>query len=356
MTLRPADLSRDSSQLSSTQSQHRLVPTLRKRSKSVTGAEASSQLASSLHPSQLDSDVPPLPTPTLRHRPTNLSLSSSKTQPFRGAKDRLLHRAVSASSTSFRLSPSTSSSSSDSSSLSILSTRSSPHPNLLRRRRRRLRRNKKQPRQEEPPPLPPLNLRQHRHDDDPESQLAKHTASSSKSSKPGSAGHSAGPSLSHHPHRRRPTNTTINGIGIHHHHHHDADLDRPLADARRAAEVARRQAQLATPPPKSKRHFLDKFGFLSRGRQSCASSSQPGTPSTAAPTIFSPAPSRASRDSSLDDSPVPLKMGFIEPGGGGIVPQTDVPTSAINGGERVGGAPAILLFFFLTRLPVQSPS
>jgi hypothetical protein len=56
-------------------------------------------------------------------------------------------------------------------------------------------------------------------------------------------------------------------------------------------------------------------------------------------TIFSPAFSQSSRDSSIEDPPTPqlpsLNMSFIERGGKGIVPQIDAPVSASNGGERV---------------------
>jgi hypothetical protein len=60
--------------------------------------------------------------------------------------------------------------------------------------------------------------------------------------------------------------------------------------------------------------------------------SQAGTPSPGAPTIFS---LDFSRSNSPEESSSPDKMSFIEQGGKGIVPGTDAPTSAINGGERV---------------------
>ncbi|KND93990.1 hypothetical protein TOPH_01615 [Tolypocladium ophioglossoides CBS 100239] len=126
----------------------------------------------------------------------------------------------------------------------------------------------------------------------------------------------------------------------------EAETDRILAEQKKL-DLARLQAQLVTPPPKPKRSLLnlDKLAFLSvsRGRRSNAnsnaSSSQPGTPSTLAPSIFSPSIfsptlSHFSRNSSVDESPLPISMSFIQPGGKGIVPQIDAPTSAINGGDR----------------------
>ncbi|KAM4056255.1 Ubiquitin-like protein [Hirsutella rhossiliensis] len=116
----------------------------------------------------------------------------------------------------------------------------------------------------------------------------------------------------------------------------EAETDRILAEQKKL-DLARLQAQLVTPPPKPcRRPLLDTFAFLARGRRSNAKNpSQPGTPSTISPSIFSPAlagsGSLFSRNSSVDDS---LRMSFIEPGGKGIVPQFDAPASAINGGER----------------------
>jgi hypothetical protein len=75
---------------------------------------------------------------------------------------------------------------------------------------------------------------------------------------------------------------------------------------------------------------------LSRGRRSNATTSQAGTPSPRAPTIFS---IDFSRSNSLEDSSSPDKMSFIEQGGKGIVPGIDAPTSASNGGERVSLIP-----------------
>ncbi|PHH71676.1 hypothetical protein CDD83_5124 [Cordyceps sp. RAO-2017] len=121
----------------------------------------------------------------------------------------------------------------------------------------------------------------------------------------------------------------------------EAETDRILAEQKKL-DLARLQATLVTPPPKPGRRplLLDKFAFLARGRRSGAkTASQPGTPSTIAPSIFSPAlasGSQFSRNSSVDDEPdsPPIRMSFIEPGGKGIVPQIDAPASAINGGER----------------------
>ena len=109
----------------------------------------------------------------------------------------------------------------------------------------------------------------------------------------------------------------------------EAETDRILAEQKKR-DAVREQAQLATPSPKPKYLIFEKLTFLSRGRRSNANSSQPGSPSpTPTTTVFS---LDFSRSSSLES---PDKMSFIEQGGRGIVPQTDAPTSASNGGERV---------------------
>ncbi|RSM15368.1 hypothetical protein CEP52_000931 [Fusarium oligoseptatum] len=111
----------------------------------------------------------------------------------------------------------------------------------------------------------------------------------------------------------------------------EAETDRILAEQRKR-DLARIHAHLATPSPKFARFFfLDRFPFLSRGRRSNATTSQAGTPSPRAPTIFS---IDFSRSNSLEDYSSPDKMSFIEQGGKGIVPGIDAPTSASNGGER----------------------
>ncbi|KAJ6438442.1 ubiquitin-like protein [Purpureocillium lavendulum] len=114
----------------------------------------------------------------------------------------------------------------------------------------------------------------------------------------------------------------------------EAETDRILAEQKKL-DLLRLQATLETPPkPKRSLLGLEKL-FISRGKKSNHGSSQPSTPDTLAPSIFSPALSHFSHRSSVDDSPIPFKMGFIEPGGKDIVPQTDAPASASNGGERV---------------------
>ncbi|KAM5376727.1 hypothetical protein ACJA88_007050 [Fusarium oxysporum] len=111
----------------------------------------------------------------------------------------------------------------------------------------------------------------------------------------------------------------------------EAETDRILAEQKKR-DLARRRAQLPTPSPKFPRFLvLDKFSFLYRSRRSNALTSQAGTPSPGAPTIFS---LDLSRPSSPEESSSPGKMSFIEQGGKGIVPGTDAPTSASNGGER----------------------
>jgi hypothetical protein len=75
---------------------------------------------------------------------------------------------------------------------------------------------------------------------------------------------------------------------------------------------------------------------LYRSRRSNVVTSQAGTPSPETPNVFS---LDFSRPNSLEDSASSDKMSFIEQGGKGIVPGTDAPTSAINGGERVSFIP-----------------
>ena len=115
----------------------------------------------------------------------------------------------------------------------------------------------------------------------------------------------------------------------------EAENDRILVEQKKR-DLARIHAQLPTPSPRFPRLFvLDKLPFLYRSKRSNAVISQAGTPSPGAPTIFS---LDFSRSDSPEESSSPDKMSFIEQGGKGIVPGTDAPTSAINGGERVSFA------------------
>lgn len=114
-----------------------------------------------------------------------------------------------------------------------------------------------------------------------------------------------------------------------------------VIDEQRKFDLARLQAQPTTPSSaKPKRVMLEKLNLFSKSRKPSSSTFiqppltplLPGTPSTTAPTVFTPTPS-LSRRSSLDDSP-PLhpshRMSFIQPH-----PDGDAPISASNGGERV---------------------
>lgn len=115
----------------------------------------------------------------------------------------------------------------------------------------------------------------------------------------------------------------------------EAETDRILAEQKKR-DLARIHAQLPTPSLRFPRLFvLDKLPFLYRSKRSNAVISQAGTPSPGAPNIFS---LDFSRSNSPEESSSPDKMSFIEQGGKGIVPGTDAPTSAINGGERVSFA------------------
>lgn len=117
----------------------------------------------------------------------------------------------------------------------------------------------------------------------------------------------------------------------------EAETDRILAEQRKR-DLARLQAQLSTPPQK-KRVILDKLTLFSRPKKQTSSPNQPpGTPSTIAPTIFTP---DLSRSSSIEASPPPERMSFIDQG-----PKSRAPISAINGGERVSGLKLMALFLF----------
>ncbi|KAM0258830.1 hypothetical protein ACHAQJ_003672 [Trichoderma viride] len=112
-----------------------------------------------------------------------------------------------------------------------------------------------------------------------------------------------------------------------------------VIDEQRKFDLARLQAQPTTPSSGKPKRVLEKLNLFSRSRKPSSSNFiqppltplPPGTPSTIAPTVFTPTPS-CSRRSSLDDSP-PLhpsqRMSFIKPH-----PDGDAPISAINGGER----------------------
>ena len=127
----------------------------------------------------------------------------------------------------------------------------------------------------------------------------------------------------------------------------EAETDRIIAEQKKL-DLARLEASLRTPPkaatrPRPRHLILDKLPFLSRGRRSNGPSSPPGTPITPATTIFS---IEYSREGSHEDALTPGAMSFIEQGGGGILPQMDAPTSAINGGERVSLSSLLVLFLF----------
>ncbi|PTB42127.1 hypothetical protein M441DRAFT_67675 [Trichoderma asperellum CBS 433.97] len=123
----------------------------------------------------------------------------------------------------------------------------------------------------------------------------------------------------------------------------EAERDQVI-DEQRKFDLARLQAQPTTPSSGKPKRGLEKLNLFSRSRKPSSSSFiqppltplPPGTPSTVAPTVFTPGvftptPS-CSRRSSLDDSPLlhsSQRMSFIKPH-----PDGDAPISAINGGER----------------------
>ncbi|KAF6836247.1 hypothetical protein CPLU01_03745 [Colletotrichum plurivorum] len=106
----------------------------------------------------------------------------------------------------------------------------------------------------------------------------------------------------------------------------EAETDRILAEQKRK-DLARLQAQLAAvpdPPQRLRSPIVDKFAFfLRKGRKS-----DPATLSKSPPAFFQPLSVDYRPVSTMDPSR------FIQPGGGGIVPQVDAPTSASNAGER----------------------
>lgn len=127
----------------------------------------------------------------------------------------------------------------------------------------------------------------------------------------------------------------------------EAERDQVI-DEQRKFDLARLQAQPTTPSSGKPKRVLEKLSLFSRSRKPSSSNLiqppltplPPGTPSTVAPTVFTPGvftptPS-CSRRSSLDDSPLlhsSQRMSFIKPH-----PDGDAPISAINGGERVSAA------------------
>ncbi|KAL6925012.1 hypothetical protein FSHL1_002261 [Fusarium sambucinum] len=111
----------------------------------------------------------------------------------------------------------------------------------------------------------------------------------------------------------------------------EAENDRIEAEQKKRGP-ARLYAPPPTPSPRFPRLFvLDKLPFLYLTRRSNAVASQPSTPNPGAPTISS---LDFSCPNSPEESSSPEKMSSIVQGGKGIVPGTDAPASAINGGER----------------------
>ncbi|KAF4584508.1 ubiquitin-like protein [Ophiocordyceps camponoti-floridani] len=136
----------------------------------------------------------------------------------------------------------------------------------------------------------------------------------------------------------------------------EAETDRILAEQKKL-DLARLQAQLESSSPaksvtsptpipsskSSKRPLLLSLAFLSRGRRNTTTPKKNGIET---PSLFT------ASCTSVDTVSVPLelppppppppppssspsqRMGFIEQGGRGIVPRTDAPASAINGGQR----------------------
>ena len=151
----------------------------------------------------------------------------------------------------------------------------------------------------------------------------------------------------------------------------EAETDRILAEQKKR-DLARLQAQLATVPDppsqplKAKSSIiLEKLSFLAKGKTSRLAATTTATktrkisiqsrttsqqepeatsPLTLEPPFFSLdetswLPNPIDRPHSPQQSPrCSAEMSFIEMGGGGVVPQTDAPKDAVNGGERVSRA------------------
>lgn len=124
----------------------------------------------------------------------------------------------------------------------------------------------------------------------------------------------------------------------------EAETDRIIAEQKKL-DLARLEAQLeatattsvpSQPPARPKiLTSLGKLSFLSRAKWS-GPDHQPGSVKAIALPLFSPITvSPITPPETPPISPRVDKMNFIEAGGKGIVPQTDAPTSASNGGERV---------------------
>jgi hypothetical protein len=122
----------------------------------------------------------------------------------------------------------------------------------------------------------------------------------------------------------------------------DAETDRIIAEQKKK-DLERLQQQLAANPPqrpssshqKPRSPVIEKFVFLTKGRKNRDGLSPGLSPglSSASSTIGSF--DFHSQTNSVVETPRHIPTG-IEPGGKGIVPQTDAPASAINNsGERV---------------------
>ncbi|KAI1816699.1 hypothetical protein GGS20DRAFT_172801 [Poronia punctata] len=144
-----------------------------------------------------------------------------------------------------------------------------------------------------------------------------------------------------------------NNKNNHHHHHHDQvvaagknpqhmpstdqrtmacemERDRMLKEQKKK-DLQRLEEQLANSqkvtkgPQKVKSPVLEKFVSLARLGKGKESTSTPPSPTTSL--------GRANTQR-VGSETVKKPSGHIEPGGKGIVPQTDAPTSAINSGDR----------------------
>ncbi|KAI0525424.1 hypothetical protein F5B22DRAFT_340344 [Xylaria bambusicola] len=102
--------------------------------------------------------------------------------------------------------------------------------------------------------------------------------------------------------------------------------EQKLKDLKRLEEELERSQRVKIQSQKLKSPVVDKFMLLAKGSKNIKDETPP-----ASPTVMSVIPS--ARRSGHE--PVRSPPAHIEPGGKGIVPQKDAPTSAINAGDRM---------------------
>ena len=102
--------------------------------------------------------------------------------------------------------------------------------------------------------------------------------------------------------------------------------EQKIKDLQRLEEELEKSQRLKAQSQKFKSPVVDRFMLLAKGSKTAKDEAPP-----ASPTITSVKPSARRSDHEHGRS----QPAHIEPGGKGIVPQKDAPTSAINAGDRV---------------------